>query len=134
MLGILDQPVLASDGGDGEPSTLNGDVIPTRRCGALRDAYMYATTPLMFEGENEARYMRVAEAVKVPMYGCDCYVRLLAAGHCDGGRGPAVDYMALVPITRAPAESPTDWNGDELRWQGSVDAIAEEFRGGVRRG
>lgn len=138
VLGILDQPVLRERwlGVDGKPSTLNGDVISTRRCGALRDAYMYATTPLMFEGENEARYARVAEAVKVPMYGCDCYAYgLLAAGHCDAvveADLKPYDYMALVPIVVGAGGTFTDWNGDELRWQGSVDAIAEgDFQGEV---
>ena len=47
VLGIWTSPCSRERwlGVDGEPSTLNGDVISTRRCGALRDAYMYATTP-----------------------------------------------------------------------------------------
>ena len=138
VLGILDQPVLRErwQGVDGEPSTLNGETIKTRRCGELKNAYMYATTPLMFEGENEARYLRVAEKVKVPMYGCDCYAYgLLAAGHCDvvvEADLKPYDYMALVPIVLGAGGTFTDWNGDELRWQGSVDAIAKgEFQGEV---
>ena len=97
---------------------------------------MYATTPLMFEGENEARYMRVAEAVKVPMYGCDCYAYgLLAAGHCDAvveADLKPYDYMALVPIVKGAGGRFTDWAGTSCGGKGSVDAIAEgEFQGEV---
>ena len=60
---------------------------------------------------------------------------MLAAGHCDAvveADLKPYDYMALVPIVTGAGGKFTDWNGDELRWQGSVDAIAEgEFQGEV---
>jgi fructose-1,6-bisphosphatase/inositol monophosphatase family enzyme len=44
----------------------------------------------------------VRDAVRIPMYGCDCYAYgLLAAGHCDlvvEADLKPYDYMALVPI------------------------------------
>ena len=138
VLGILDQPVLKERwvGIDGEKTTLNGEEIETRKCATLKDAYMYATTPLMFEGPNETPYLRVADAVKVPMYGCDCYAYgLLAAGLCDvvvEADLKPYDYMALVPIVIGAGGAFTDWAGDELKWQGSVDAIKNgEFQGEV---
>jgi fructose-1,6-bisphosphatase/inositol monophosphatase family enzyme len=47
-------------------------------------------------------FHRVRDAVRIPMYGCDCYAYgLLAAGHCDlvvEADLKPYDYMALVPI------------------------------------
>jgi hypothetical protein len=46
--------------------------------------------------------VRVRDAVRVPMYGCDCYAYgLLAAGHTDlvvEADLKPYDYMALVPV------------------------------------
>ena len=106
VLGVLDQPVLKERwvGVKGQPSTLNGEVISTRRCVSLGDAYLYSTTPYMFEGDNLTPYKEVAKRVKVPMFGCDCYAYgLLAAGHCDlviEADLKPYDYMALVPIIK----------------------------------
>jgi inositol-phosphate phosphatase/L-galactose 1-phosphate phosphatase/histidinol-phosphatase len=139
VLGVLDQPVLKERwvGVAGERTTLNGEPIATRKCaGGLAEAYMYATTPLMFEGDNLAPYERVAAAVKVPMYGCDCYAYgLLAAGHCDvvvEADLKPYDYMALVPIVKGAGGRFTDWAGEELRWEGSAEALAQgKFQGEV---
>ena len=75
VLGVLDQPILKERwvGVSGRASTFNGAPVAVRPCAAVGDAYMYSTTPLMFEGDNLAPYQRIADAVKVPMYGCDCY-------------------------------------------------------------
>ena len=67
------------------------------------------------------------------MYGCDCYAYgLLAAGHCDmvvEADLKPYDYMALVPIVKGAGGTFTDWKGEELRWQGSEDALASgDFR------
>jgi fructose-1,6-bisphosphatase/inositol monophosphatase family enzyme len=47
-------------------------------------------------------FVRVRDAVRVPMYGCDCYAYgLLAAGHTDlvvEADLKPYDYMALVPV------------------------------------
>ena len=42
------------------------------------------------------------------------------------------DYMALVPIVKGAGGTFTDWKGEELRWQGSEDALASgDFQGEV---
>lgn len=55
VLGVIDQPVTRERwvGVAGAPSTLNGRPIATRECGDIGNAYMYATTPHMFEGATE---------------------------------------------------------------------------------
>lgn len=136
VLGIIDQPILKERwlGVAGQQSTLNGRPISTRACGSIGDAYLYATTPHMFEGESEAAFNRVRDAVRIPMYGCDCYAYgLLAAGHADlvvEADLKPYDYMALVPVIQGAGGVVTDWQGQPLRWtvgsHGDVTACSGE--------
>ncbi len=104
MLGIIDQPILHERwlGVAGQQTTLNGRPIRTRPCHDIKAAYMYATTPHMFSGASEQAFNRVRDAVRIPLYGCDCYAYgLLAAGHVDlvvEADLKPYDYMALVPV------------------------------------
>lgn len=129
IIGVLDQPVQKERwvGIEGKGSTLNGQAISTRQCSDVSSAYLYATTPHMFEGGNEIRFNTLRDRVKIPLYGCDCYAYgLLAAGHCDivcEADLKPYDYMALVPIVRGAGGKITDWNGDDVSWS-SADASA----------
>jgi inositol-phosphate phosphatase/L-galactose 1-phosphate phosphatase/histidinol-phosphatase len=122
ILGIIDQPILGERwvGVEGQRSTLNGNIIATRQCPTISSAYLYATTPHMFEGESAEAFDRVRKACKIPMYGCDCYAYgLLAAGHCDlvvEADLKPYDYMALVPIIQGAGGIVTDWKGNRLGW------------------
>jgi len=128
IIGILDQPVQKERwvGVAGRQTTLNGSDIHSRACGEVASAYLYATTPHMFEGETEVAFNALRDQVRIPLYGCDCYAYgLLAAGHCDlvaEADLKPYDYMALVPIVKGAGGTITDWKGDELRW--SVEAAA----------
>jgi fructose-1,6-bisphosphatase/inositol monophosphatase family enzyme len=55
----------------------------------------------------------VRDAVRIPMYGCDCYAYgLLAAGLCDlvvEADLKPYDYMALVPIIQVGAGCRQGW-------------------------
>lgn len=55
VLGILDQPVLHERwlGLEGKRTKKNGREISTRACGQLKDAYLFATTPHMFQGQRK---------------------------------------------------------------------------------
>jgi inositol-phosphate phosphatase / L-galactose 1-phosphate phosphatase / histidinol-phosphatase len=122
ILGIIDQPVLKERwvGIAGQPTTLNSVPITTRPCTSLRDAYLYATSPHMFSGYTATAFARLRDAVRIPLYGCDCYAYgLLAAGHCDivaEADLKPYDYMALVPIIEGAGGVVTDWRGGDLRW------------------
>lgn len=104
MLGVIDQPVLRERwvGLAGAPSTYNGRPIRTRACADIGAAYMYSTTPHMFAGATEHSWGRVRDAVRIPLYGCDCYAYgLLSMGQADlvvEADLKPYDYMALVPI------------------------------------
>lgn len=105
---------------EGMPTMLNDVEIETRKCQELASAYMYATTPHMFEGWTETAFQRLRNSVRIPLYGCDCYAYgLLAAGHCDlvaEADLKPYDYMALVPIVKGAGGTITDWKGKELVW------------------
>jgi len=129
VLGVLDQPVLKEQwvGVKGRQSTMNGKPIKVKPCENLGDAFMYSTTPLMFEGMNKARYEKLASEVKIPMFGCDCYAYgLLAMGFCDlvvEADLKPYDYMALVPIVKGAGGMMTDWKGEELQFTADAAAI-----------
>jgi len=110
----------------GEPSTLNGNPIKTRPCPEVNAAFLYSTTPHMFEGRSLEAFERVRDAVKIPLYGCDCYAYgLLAAGHCDlvvEADLKPYDYLALAPVIQGAGGVITDWKGNELQWSAMEDA------------
>jgi inositol-phosphate phosphatase/L-galactose 1-phosphate phosphatase/histidinol-phosphatase len=121
ILGIIEQPVLGERwiGAAGMRTTFNGRPAHTRSCGALGDAWLYATSPEMFgEGEDFAAFGRLKRAVKHPVYGADCYAYgLLAAGFvdlvCEAALKP-FDFTAIVPIVAGAGGVMTDWAGADL--------------------
>ena len=138
VLGVLDQPVLNERwvGVRGRQTTMNGEPISVKKCASVGDAYMYSTTPYMFEGMNKARYDTLASKVKIPMFGCDCYAYgLLAMGFADlvvEADLKPYDYMALVPIVKGAGGHMTDWKGDELRFTADPAALeAGSYQGEV---
>lgn len=89
--------------------------VHTRECQDISLAYLYATTPHMFSAEDhtEQAFNNVRDAVRTPLYGCDCYAYgLLAAGCVDlvvEAELKPYDYMALVPIVQEAGGVMTDW-------------------------
>ena len=134
IVGIIDQPVLGERwlGVRGAPSTFNGARVSARECpGGLSSSYLYATTPAMFIGErNAGAFEALKDAVREPLYGCDCYAYgLLASGFCDlvcEADLKPYDYMALVPIIEGAGGRITDWEGQPLSWDESKMGAAGE--------
>lgn len=129
-LGIIDQPVLGErwTGIAGRPSTFNGAPIATRACPALKLASLNATSPDMFTGDDAVRFERLRRAVKLAMYGGDCYAyALVAAGFIDlvAEAGLKVyDYCPLVPVIEGAGGVITDWDGRPLGLSSGGHAIA----------
>jgi inositol-phosphate phosphatase/L-galactose 1-phosphate phosphatase/histidinol-phosphatase len=120
IIGVIDQPILDERwlGAAGRTSTLNGAEISTRAAATLKDAWLYATSPDMFEGADSAAFARLGGAVKHTLYGADCYAYgLLSAGHtdlvCEASLKP-YDYCAHVPIIEGAGGRMTDWSGEPL--------------------
>lgn len=133
ILGVIDQPVLRERwiGLNGRRTTLNGQEISTRNCSSLSKAYMYTTSPHLFEGDAEIAFARVRSKVKVPLYGCDCYAyALLASGFVDlvieSGLKP-YDFLSLVPVIEGAGGIITDWKGQQFNWEASAGSTATSF-------
>lgn len=91
------------------------EAVHTRQCQDISLAYLYATTPHMFSAEDNSQqaFNSVRDAVRTPLYGCDCYAYgLLAAGCVDlvvEADLKPYDFMALVPIVQEAGGVMTDW-------------------------
>jgi inositol-phosphate phosphatase/L-galactose 1-phosphate phosphatase/histidinol-phosphatase len=121
VLGLIDQCILRERwvGQQGEGSSWNGEAIRVRPCGALGDAVLYATSPLMFRpGAERAAFERLQVAVRYPLFGGDCYsYGLLAMGFVDLVVEAGLDrhdFMALVPVVEGAGGVMTDWHGRPL--------------------
>lgn len=133
IVGVIDQPILKERwiGMNGRRTTLNGREISTRPCSKLSQAYLYTTSPHLFNGEAEEAFIRARNEVKVPLYGCDCYAyALLASGFVDlvieSGLKP-YDFLSLIPVIEGAGGLITDWKGNRLHWEASADSRVTSF-------
>lgn len=128
--GVVDIPALGDRwaGGRDNPTIFNGEPAKVRNCAQLSDAWMYATTPDMFVGADEAPYKSLSQSVKHPLYGSDCYAYgLLASGHVDlvvEAMLKPYDYCAPAAIIEGAGGFVTDWQGKPLGLSGDGKVIA----------
>jgi inositol-phosphate phosphatase/L-galactose 1-phosphate phosphatase/histidinol-phosphatase len=131
VLGVIDQSILRERwvGVAGEGAWWNGRPARTRPCRHLADATLFCTSPQMFKTPAEqAGFAAVESAVRLPMYGGDCYAYgLLASGFADlvveASLAP-YDYMALVPVIEGAGGRITDWQGGALGFDSPGQAAA----------
>jgi inositol-phosphate phosphatase/L-galactose 1-phosphate phosphatase/histidinol-phosphatase len=121
ILGIMDSPITEERwvGVDGVGTTLNGEMIKSRPCKSLGNAFAHTSSPLYFNTENDvAAYERITEAVQFLIFGggCHAYGRI-AHGYIDVAFEAAHnihDYLALVPIVNNAGGVMSDWQGNSL--------------------
>ena len=120
ILGLIDQPILGERwvGAAGRPTTLNGSPVQTRAGGQLPKVAVHATTPEMFEGNDAARFERLASAARYRRFGTDCYAYgLLASGHVRliaEAQMKIHDYLPVVAVVEQAGGVITDWRGAPL--------------------
>ena len=130
VVGVIDQPISGERwlGVDGRPTTLNGQPIRTRPCCRLAEAWLGATNPEMFAGDDLAPYQRLRQTVYTAHFGGECYAYgLLAAGHMDlilEADMQPYDYCALVPVVAGAGGRITDWQGGPLGLNGGGRTLA----------
>lgn len=131
VLGVIDQSILYERwvGVTGEGAVHNGRPIRVRPCPGLEDAVLFATSPRLFKaGAETAAFERVAERVRLPMFGGDCYAYgLLAMGFADlviEAGLQTYDFMALVPVIEGAGGSITDWHGRPIDLASSGQVVA----------
>ncbi len=120
VLGLMDQPFIGERLWNDERAAWyrgpNGlQRCETRACAGLSDAILTATTPDMFEGEDEVRFNRLAKAVRMRRFGGDCYsYAMLALGQIDivaEARLKLFDIVPLIPIIEKAGGVVRSWDG-----------------------
>ena len=130
ILGVIDQPILAERwiGANGHGTKLNGQLVNTRRCLTLGEAFLYTTSPDMYRGTAADAFARIRDSVRYARYGADCYAfGLVAAGHLDIAMESGVsayDFASLVPVIENAGGIMTDWDGRPLTVKSGGDIIA----------
>lgn len=130
VVGVIDAPAVKERwiGAKGQPTTLNGQPVKVRTCAELSGSWLYATTPAMFKGDNEAAFKRLSAAAWRTVYGGDCYAYgLLASGHvdlvCEASLG-TYDFCALAPVIEGAGGIITDWHGQALTLESEGRVLA----------
>lgn len=120
VIGIIDMPALKERwvGCEGRPTTFNANPVQTRSCDDLSKAWLYATSPQMFEGADFQAFEKVRKQTWCALYGADCYsYGLLASGSCDlvvEAQMGVYDYCALIPVVTGAGGVMSDWQGKPL--------------------
>ena len=120
VVGVMDCPALNERwvGASGHGAWYNNGKVTTRACPSLNQAVVYSSSPSMFQKLDEAPAARLAKAVRLPLWGGDCYgYALLAAGWSDmvlEAQLKPYDYCAIVPIIEGAGGVVSDWAGRPL--------------------
>lgn len=120
IVGIIDMPALDERwvGANGRSTTFNGLPTRARVCSDLGQAWLYTTSPQMFEGADAEAFERLRVASRAAIYGADCYAYgLMANGTvdivCEASTQP-YDFCALVPVVSGAGGTISDWQGQPL--------------------
>ncbi len=131
ILGVIDQPILNERWvGDGEQTTMNGEIVQTRECRYVADAVVGATTPMMFDkiADYDRAYEIFEQGRSRMVWGGDCYMYgLIASGLMDIAFEQnlmAYDFAALVPIIKGAGGHISDWRGDDLTLNSAGKVVA----------
>ncbi len=132
-LGLVDQPYIGERfmGGAGR-SYVDGPHgrrdLTVRKTKELASATLFTTFPEVGTPEDRAAFERVADAVQLTRFGCDCYAyALLAAGQVDlviEAGLQAYDIQGPMAVVEAAGGIVTDWTGGPAHLGGRVIAAA----------
>lgn len=134
VLGIMDQPFTGERfWNDGDSAWYRGPKslqrCKTRPCAGLSQAFLAATTPDMFDGEDEAAFNRLAKAVRMRRFGGDCYLYcMLALGHVDivvEAKLKPFDIVPLIPIVEKAGGAVSQWESEDVPPNGRYIACGD---------
>ena len=115
-------------GAQGRPTTFNGEGTRVRACEDLSQAWLYATSPQMFEDADFPAFERLRKATRRTVYGAECQAYgLLASGWVDivcEGTMELYDCATMVPIVEGAGGVITDWKGQALGSGGDGTVLA----------
>ena len=130
VLGVIDMPALGERwvGRQDQPTTFNGNPVHAQACDDLAQAWLYATSPQMFEDADFPAFERLRKQARRTVYGAECMAYgLLANGTVDlvcEGTMKLYDYAAVVPIVEGAGGVITDWRGRALGMEGDGTVLA----------
>jgi histidinol-phosphatase len=120
VFGMMHQPFTRERfTGDGRAARYRGpggarDLL-VRPCGALSEALLFTTSPLLMNTDDRRAFGRVEDAVRLSRYGGDCYSYcMLAAGHIDvviETELKPYDVIPIIPIITGAGGVVTNWEG-----------------------
>jgi histidinol phosphatase-like enzyme (inositol monophosphatase family) len=136
LLGLMNQPFTGERFWSGERqshfrhSSGTEQTIRTRACASLSDALLTASSPDLFETEEEqARFASIAEDVRLRRFGGDCYnYCLLALGQIDLVVEAGLkdfDILPLIPIVERAGGVVSTWEGGDPRKGGRILAAGD---------
>lgn len=130
ILGVMDMPALKErwTGAAGQPTMFNGAPVQVRKCDDVAKAWLYATSPHMFEDADFPAFERLRKASWRAIYGAECLAYgLLANGTVDivcEGTMDLHDYAPMVSIIEGAGGVITDWQGRSLGMDGDGTVLA----------
>jgi myo-inositol-1(or 4)-monophosphatase len=135
IVGMMDQPFTGERfWGSGEGAFFRDrsgqpGPIATRRCGALSEAILAATTPDMFKNGEPERFARLSQACRLTRFGGDCYSYcMLAMGFIDIVAEASLkpyDIIPLIPVIEAAGGKVTTWEGGDPVGGGRILAVGD---------
>ena len=130
ILGVMNIPALNERwiGVEGRPTTFNGDKVSVRTCEDISKAWIYATSPQMFEDNDFIAFEKLRKASWRSVYGAECMAYgLLANGWVDivcEGTMQLYDYAPMVPIIEGAGGIISDWSANPLGIGGDGTVLA----------
>jgi myo-inositol-1(or 4)-monophosphatase len=134
IYGMMHQPFtrefFVGDGGAAHYRGPAGDrALRTRACGALGEAVLMTTSPLLMQEADRRRFAGVEQAVRLSRYGGDCYAYcVLAAGHIDLVIETELkphDVLPLIPIIEGAGGIITTWENGRPHDGGRIIAAGD---------
>ena len=130
ILGVMNIPALNERwvGIEGRTTTFNGNKVNVRSCKDISKAWLYATSPQMFEGNDFVAFEKLRKASWRSVYGAECMAYgLLANGWVDivcEGTMQLYDYAPMVPIIEGAGGIISDWSANPLDIRGNGTVLA----------
>jgi histidinol-phosphatase len=136
LLGLMNQPFIGERFWSGEDQSYfrrrgsPEQTIRSRPCGSLSEALLTASSPDLFESDEEqARFAAIARAVRLRRFGGDCYnYCLLALGQIDLVVEAGLkdfDILPLIPIIERAGGMVSTWEGGDPRKGGRILAAGD---------
>ena len=134
VFGMMHQPFIgerfSGDSGSAHYAGPSGErKLSVRRCGSLKEATCYTTSPRLMNPADRMAFGRVEAGVRLTRYGGDCYSYcMLAAGHLDlvvETELKPYDIAALIPIVTGAGGIVTTWDGKPAQGGGRIIAAGD---------